>query len=158
MAKAIHTGVPYQTLLDPPPADPSVAHLLRGAARRAGDVYELIDLASAHPTETSITVRLPADDQVEECDAAGVARFRILRDGVPRPARNATVIVRHPDLRRGESAVLIAAGKWNWMPQRDAETGEAIVLITIRSGGLPAKLVLSEHAWERFRPLAVLES
>jgi hypothetical protein len=66
MAEAIHTGVPYQTLLDPPPADPRVAHLPRGAARRAGDVYELIDLASAHPTETSIPVRLPPDDQVEE--------------------------------------------------------------------------------------------
>jgi hypothetical protein len=44
------------------------------------------------------------------------------------------------------------------MPQRDAETGEAIVLITLRSHGLPAKLVLSEHEWERFRPLAILES
>jgi hypothetical protein len=158
MAEAVRTGVPYQTLLDPPPADPRVAHLPRGAARRAGDVYELIDLASAHPTETSIRIRLPPGDQVEECDAAGVARFRILRDGVPRPARNATVILRHADLRRGESAVPIAAGKWNWMPQRDAETGEAIVLITLRSGGLPAQLVLSEHEWERFRPLAVLES
>jgi hypothetical protein len=158
MAEAGQTSIPYQTLLDPPPADPRVTHLPRGAARRSGDVYELIDLSSAHPTETSIPVRLPPDDQVEECDAAGVARFRILGDGVPRPARNATVIIRHPDLRRGESAFPIAACKWNWMPQRDAETGEAIVLITLRSRGLPAKLVLSEHAWERFRPLAVLES
>ena len=87
-----------------------------------------------------------------------MARFRILRGGEPRPSRNAAVIIRHPDLRRGESAVPIAAGKWHWMPQRDAETGEAIVLITLRSGGLPAQLVLSEHEWERFRPLAVLES
>lgn len=26
MAEAMKTGQPYQTLLDPPPADPSVAH------------------------------------------------------------------------------------------------------------------------------------
>lgn len=26
MAKATETGVPYQTILDPPPADPSTAH------------------------------------------------------------------------------------------------------------------------------------
>jgi hypothetical protein len=26
LAKAIETGVPYETVLDPPPADPSVAH------------------------------------------------------------------------------------------------------------------------------------
>lgn len=26
MTEAIHTGKPYQTLLDPPPADPKVAH------------------------------------------------------------------------------------------------------------------------------------
>jgi hypothetical protein len=42
------------------------------------------------------------------------------------------VIIRHSDLRRGESAVPIAAGKWHWMPQRDAETGQAIVLIALR--------------------------
>ena len=32
MAEAIRTGKPYRTLLDPPPADPRVAHLSRAAA------------------------------------------------------------------------------------------------------------------------------
>ncbi|MDA2935386.1 hypothetical protein MYX82_13770 [Acidobacteria bacterium AH-259-D05] len=31
MQHAIDTGQPYQTLLDPPPADPRVAHLQREA-------------------------------------------------------------------------------------------------------------------------------
>ncbi len=31
MNRAIETGEPYQTLLDPPPADPSVAHPTREA-------------------------------------------------------------------------------------------------------------------------------
>ena len=30
MTEAIQTGKPYQIILDPPPADPSVAHLPRG--------------------------------------------------------------------------------------------------------------------------------
>jgi hypothetical protein len=30
MQDAIHTGQPYQTRLDPPPADPSCCHLPRG--------------------------------------------------------------------------------------------------------------------------------
>ena len=31
MQKAMETGEPYQTLLDPPPADPRVAHPVREA-------------------------------------------------------------------------------------------------------------------------------
>jgi len=32
MAETIRTGKPYRTLLDPPPADPCVAHLSRAVA------------------------------------------------------------------------------------------------------------------------------
>lgn len=36
MRDAIKTGVPYETVLDPPPADPSVAHAGREATIGAG--------------------------------------------------------------------------------------------------------------------------
>jgi hypothetical protein len=41
MADAIATGVPYQTILDPPPADPRVAHPARGRADGHGSLSEI---------------------------------------------------------------------------------------------------------------------
>ena len=37
MQKSISTGVPYQTLLDPPPADPRCCHAIKNEGRDAAD-------------------------------------------------------------------------------------------------------------------------
>src|SRR6185369_3915806 len=51
MAKAQHTGAVYQTRLDPPPADPRVAHPARvqptGVATRRISVEELVQIPAA---------------------------------------------------------------------------------------------------------------
>jgi hypothetical protein len=44
MADAVRTGVPYATLLDPPPADPRIAHSPRDAGRV--DLIQPSDLGS----------------------------------------------------------------------------------------------------------------
>ncbi|MFV1967439.1 MAG: helicase-related protein [Pirellulaceae bacterium] len=118
--------------------------------------YELGDLLTLAPSGTTIAVYLPPDSVLEECDSRGVAHFHFLAAADGQPPMQTTVIVRHPKLRRGDQSVPIAAGKISWTKQMDVESGERVMLVTLRSSGLPAKLKLTIDEWDAFQPLAVI--
>lgn len=67
------------------------------------------------------------------------------------------VIIRHPELKRGDEKANIAAGKFYWAKQIDVETGKPFILITLRTKGVPVRLKLSREEWKQFQPMAVLE-
>jgi len=154
---AIESDEPYQTLLDPPPADPSVAHLPKDGSRQQGTMWDLSDLLHSTPTESSIRVKILKKYLDEGIDSSGLAKFRILKKDEGMPRESQIVIVRHPDLRRGDQKIQIAAGKFYWAEQRDVETGKPFNLITIRTKGVPVKLKLTMEEWKQFHPFAVLE-
>jgi hypothetical protein len=157
MQQAIESGEPYQTLIDPAPTDPSVAHLPKDGGRQPGSLWHLNDLLHSMPAENIIHVQIP-DEYLFECiDSSGLAKFRILKEGERMTRECQVVIIRHPELKRGAEKVKIAAGKFYWAEQRDVETGKPFILITLRTKGVPARLKLSEEEWKQFRPLAILE-
>lgn len=157
MDHAIRTGKPFVSFLDPPPADPSVAHPPRDRFKPPGSVWFLNDLLQCDPTESTIRVQLPEEYRFEGCDSSGMARFRMLKESENMKRECRVVIIRHPELQRGDEKVNIAAGKFYWAEQRDVETGKPLILITLRCKGIPVKLKLSREEWKQFRPLAVLE-
>ncbi len=157
MQEAIASGEPYQTILDPPPAHPSVAHLPKDGSQPPGYIWQLNDLIYSVPNESTIRVQLPKDYISEDFDSSGLAEFRILKEGERMTRESQFVIVRHNELQRAEENIKIAAGKLFWAEHRDLETGKPIILISLRTKGMPIKLRLSEEEWKQFRPLAVLE-
>lgn len=148
MQEATRTGWRYETLLDPPPADPRVAHHPSGERRSAGETYELVDLLHVDLADELVPVHLGGDvTQI----------FRFVSGTDPRPPRNSLVILRDARLQIGETTVPIAAGKWLWAEQRDDATGEPFVMVTLRRKEGAATLRLAPDEWERFTPLAVAE-
>ena len=157
MQHAIESGEPYQTLLDPPPADPSVGHLPKDGCRQPGSIWHLSDLLHSTPTKSSTFVQIPEEYLVEGIDSSGLSKFRILKEDERMIRECQVVIIRHPELLRGDEKVKIAAGKFYWVEQRDVQTGKAFILITLRTKGAPVRLKLSKEEWKQFQPLAVLE-
>lgn len=87
--------------------------------------------------------------------AVETARFHFLGATDRLPEKDAFVILRHPGLKQGGVTVPIATGRWNWQEHRNAQTGEPLVLVTLRGVGSPVTLKLSAVEWHDFRPLAV---
>jgi hypothetical protein len=153
MQRAISTGEPYQTLLDPPPGDPRAAHLPKGQRRPAGEAYELTDLLDLDLSGETMPLRLTNGTGKSED-----VPFRFLRDSDPLPDKNQIVVIRHPALHEGDVSRPIAVGKFLWSRQQDMETGEPIVAVTLRGFGPLISLRLTEAEWATFRPLAVAVS
>lgn len=126
------------------------------ATQKGETPCELKDLLRRMPEGETVAVYMPPDNRVEQCDTNGVAHFHVLRARQGRLAKNSTVIVRHDKLHRGDKPVSIAAGRINWTRQRDVETGQSMVFVTLRSTGFPVSMKLSEDEWNEFHPLAVI--
>jgi hypothetical protein len=150
MAAASEADEVYRTRLDPPPADPRMAHLAPGATREPGEAYRWSDLLHSDLAGEEAVVLLE-----EPVDGAERLRVRFLCPDDPLPALGRVVIVRHPDLKRGSERCALACGRLGWQEQRNAETGEQVVLVTLRGAGPPATLRLPALGWPAFRPLAV---
>jgi len=158
MAAAIKSGQSYQTILDPPPADPRVAHLPKDSVRPPGETYELLDLLNVNIPGEIIPVRLPEDMQVDGCDPNGVVSFRFCTEKSEKPSEKEIVIIRHPELRQGKNQLSIAAGEViNIQDQYDPVEKSNVVLLVLKNSGGMVKLKLPEEEWESFRPLSILE-
>jgi len=156
MQDAIRTGKPYQTRLDPPPADPRVAHLTPGQRRPSGEVYELVDLLHVDLTGETASVRLPAGWRVPGDESAEIVRFKFSgATGKPLQVGD-VVILRHPALRQGDLAIALAVGEVRSIQdQLNPQTQERVVLVLLKTAGTQVKLELPAADWDSFRPLAV---
>src|SRR5262249_14084601 len=95
VAEEARTGRPYQTPLDPPPADPRCRHAARDGSLAPGTVRTLADLLSGVPA-TSFPLRLgeadvgPGQPKLWTCRPA---------DGTgPPPSEDTWIVVKHPGL------------------------------------------------------------
>jgi hypothetical protein len=66
-------------------------------------------------------------------------------------------LVRHPDLKRGHTAVPVALGKLAYQELTDATTKQKVMVVTLRGLVPPAQVRIPLSEWPTFRPLAVLE-
>ncbi len=66
------------------------------------------------------------------------------------------VLVKHPQLMRGQDRVPIAMGKWAAREMRDSTTGEQRYRVYLRGIIPPAQLDLSIEERETFRPLGIV--
>jgi hypothetical protein len=156
MQQAIKTGEPFQTLLDPPPADLSVAHLPMNGMQSADSIWSLSDLLYTKPTISPFRVNITKENFFEGCEESGVALFSLLKHDAHMPEQGKVVIIRHPELKRGTERAGAAIGKFFWIQQRDVESGQLVIMVTLSSKGIPVSLKLSVDDWKTFRPLAVL--
>jgi len=116
----------------------------------------LDDLRDRDITGTQkIRVSAPAAKRMKISE---VSEFQFLEPGSGLPAKNTVVIVKHPDLKRGEFNASIACGKIFWQNQMSADGTDPTVLVTIRGEGKPVELRLSRPEFEKFYPTAVLVS
>jgi len=173
MQEAIRAGQPYQTRLDPPPGPPneplpewkpgqpkpadwpSHIHPPRGSRATPPDEWHLSDLANGATLPRSFKLML------EESEAAGgIERHwkgKLLGDGDGLPETAAWVLVRHPDLKRGNTSVPVALGKLTYQELKDGSTKQKVMVVTLRGPVPPAQVRVPLEDWPSFRPLAVLE-
>ena len=72
------------------------------------------------------------------------------------PKKNTVVIVKHPELVRGEFNAMVACGKIYWQKQMSSEGEDPTVLVTVRGEGKPAQVRLTLEEFKKFRPTAVI--
>jgi hypothetical protein len=72
------------------------------------------------------------------------------------PDADTWVLVRHPALKRGDTAVPIALGKISYQELTDARTKKKVVVLTLRGPVPPAQVRIPLAEWPAFRPLAIL--
>jgi hypothetical protein len=173
MREAIRTGQPYATRLDPPPGPPdqplpewkpgqtkpvnwpSHIHPPRGCRATPTEEWHLADLADGTAIPRSFKLVL------EEAEAGNGIECRwkakTLADGDGMPEADTWVLVRHPDLKRGNTSVQVALGKLNYQELTDAATRKKVMVVTLRGPVPPAQVRIPLSEWPSFRPLAVLE-
>jgi hypothetical protein len=154
MAESIRTGQPYQTLLDPPPADPRCCHPARDSTLAPGSCRQLSDLMRDHLPQEPFPFQPPSD--LREALGTRLCQCRVLKPTDPLPEQDAWVVIRHPALLKAGTPCGIAVGRFRYQQQINAQTGEAFVHVMLRGGQLPAELNLPEGEWAGFRPLAAL--
>ncbi len=118
-------------------------------------IIDLFDLIATDVGSETAKIKLPGDVQKSLKLQSPVVEFRFLRKEDSIPEKNTIVIVKHDGLESGSQKIKLACGKLLWSKQKDVETGESSVLISIR-GKDTVKLRLSADEWESFRPLAVI--
>lgn len=154
MAEAMHSGVPYPTRLDPPPADPRVAHPPKGAVKSPGELWRLSDIVRQPIPARPFTLELSAEDAPQR--QAGRYRCTPLDGGAPAPDEGTLVLVRHPNLTRGGRSVPAAVGTWQVQELVDAATRKPVYKVFLRGPMPPAELRLTPDEWAAFRPVGVL--
>jgi hypothetical protein len=113
MAQAIRTGTPYQTRLDPPPADPRVAHLPRVAVR------------AAKPPKVAVLPdrawQRPGADHASEVGVVLAALLKAFGRATPiEQVRLAAVLALHPALALASVSAKEAA-EWRRLVGDEAE-------------------------------------
>jgi hypothetical protein len=145
LSSAGNSGQPYRSLLS--------QRQVRPADEPGG--WTLAQLADRKVPEFPFT--LVATEH--EVGNASPKRWRCLAvsDANGRPDADTWVLVRHPALKRGDTAVPIALGKMSYQELTDARTKKKVVVLTLRGPVPPAQVRIPLSEWPAFRPLAVLE-
>lgn len=155
MHESIRTGQPYQTRLNPPPADPRCCHPARDGTLAPGSSRQLSDLMMDPLPRKPFPFQPPAELKARMKSAFWMCH--ILQATDPLPEQDAWVVIRHSDLMKTGTPCGIALGQFRYQRQIDARTGEAFVHVMLRGGQPPAELNIPEAEWTRFRPLAVIQ-
>jgi hypothetical protein len=155
MQEAIRTGKPYQTRLDPPPADPRCCHPAHDGSLAPGSSWQLSDLMMDLLPRDPFSFQPPLELKGDMKGASWICR--VLRATDPLPKQDEWVVIRHPALMKGGSPCGIALGRFRYQHQKDTQTGEAFVHVTLRGMHPPAELNVSDKEWTCFRPLALIE-
>jgi len=173
MQECIRTGKPYQTCLDPPPGPPadelpewkpgqpkptswpSHIHPPRGCRETPTDEWRLRDLADGATLPRSFKLVLEEPEAGNSVDRRWKCKSLAEGDGLP--ATDTWVLVRHPDLKGGNTAIPVALGKLTYQELTDAGTRKKVMLVTLRGPVPPAQVRIPLSEWPSFRPLAVLE-
>jgi hypothetical protein len=153
MQRAIDSGEPYQTMLDPPPADPRVAHPPRTQGDAPPAVLRLRDIADKPAPAPPFVLELAEDETVP----GGPRRFRCQPLREPTPGPDDLVLVKHPKLKRGKKKIGAAVGRWRLDMLQDAATEVIVFKLTLLGVSPPAELRLGQAEWDQFRPVGILE-
>lgn len=121
----------------------------------SNDTIDLYDLISTDIAESTAKIKLPRNIQKALKLESPSIEFRFLGENDAMPKKNTIVIVKHDGLESSDEKVNLACGKILWSKQKSVDSGESIVLISIK-GKDTAKLRLSASDWNSFRPLAVI--
>jgi hypothetical protein len=173
VADAIRTGKPYQTRLNPPPGPPSNPlpewkpgqprpvnwpsniHLPRGYRATAADEWRLRDLVDG--VTLPRTFKLFLEDHEAGSGVDRRWKCMTVADGDSLPDPETWVLVRHRDLKKGDTDVPAALGKLSFQELIDASTKKKVMVVTLRGPVPPAQVRIPLSEWASFRPLAVLE-
>jgi hypothetical protein len=155
LQEAIRTGKPYQTRLDPPPADPRCCHPARDGSLTTGTIRQLSDLMTDPLPQDAFPFQPPPE--LKESMKGTSWTCKVLQASDPMPKQDEWVVIRHSGLMKGGKPCGIALGRFRHQRQKDAQTGEAFVHVTLRGMHPPAELNVPETEWARFRPLAVIQ-
>jgi Eco57I restriction-modification methylase len=156
MAKSIRNGQTYQTLLDPPPADPRCCHPARDGTLPTGACRQLSDLMRDHLPQEPFPFQPPSE--LREALGALSCQCRVLQPTDPLPEQGTWVIIRHPALLKAGTPCGIAVGRFRYQEQINAQTGVPFIHVMLRGGQPPAELNIPEGEWTDFRPLAVFHT
>ncbi len=159
MVEAKRSGIPYQTRLNPSPIDLNYRkYLNQEASQINGQLYNLIDLLVKDPSGTTVHIKLPREMCVDGCNDNGIAKFRIWHNRLEKSKKDDVVIVRHPNLRKGNEKLSIAAGKiLGIQAQHDPVNKQDITMLTLKTPGGLIYLKLTAEEWKNFHPLCILE-
>lgn len=170
---AIRTRQPYQTRLDPAPGAPvnslpewepnqpkpenwpSHIHCPQGYRITPADEWLLADVAEGAMLPQSF--KLVLDNQAASTGVERRWKCKTIADGDELPAPDTWVLVRHPDLKRGNTAVPVALGKLTYQELTDANTKQKLMVVTLRGPVPPSQVRIPLEDWPSFRPLAVLD-
>ena len=173
MQDSIRTGQPYQTRLNPapgPPIDvlpdwkpgqpkpadwPSHIHPPRGCRATPTDEWHLSDLVDGAALPQSFKLVLEGQEVGTGMDSQW--KCKVIFDGDGLPAPDTWVLVRNPNLQRGNTVIPVALGKLTYQELTDATTKDKVMVVTLRGPVPPAQVRIPLSEWQSFRPLAVLE-
>ncbi len=155
MAAAMAGGGAFQTVLAPPPGDPSLTHLARGQDKTVGSQWKLWEIAKGSPPSSPFLVEMSDAEAPDKI--SGLWRCTPLREDDPWPTDGELVLMQHPALTRGGALVGIGAGALHCMDIMDATTGEPAVYIRLKGPMPPFELRVSKANFETLRPIGTVE-
>lgn len=140
----------------PKPANwPSHIHPPRGCQAAPTDAWRLGDLADGAVLPPSFKLVLDDHEASDGVERRWKCKTMAAADALPE--RDTWVLLRHPDLTRGNQSIPAALGKLTYQELTDAATKKKVIVVTLRGPVPPAQVRIPLSEWPSFRPLAVLE-
>jgi len=142
---ATKAGQPYQSPLNQRPV----------ASAQGPDGWSLAKLADGKIPDSPFTLVVNEQEVGKTLPKQWRCLSATTGDGLP--DAETWVLVRHPNLKRGNAAIPVALGKLTYQELTDASTKKKVMVVTLRGPVPPAQVRIPLSEWPAFRPLAVLE-